>query len=93
MSRGASVADVALDTAGAVTAVVLARWRWRTVDAITTGLLWVAGVGGALALALDLYAGVPFGLLWVTAPAAVVTLAVRRWWGRARAPDRRAATP
>jgi VanZ family protein len=93
VSRGASVADIALDTAGAATAVGVARWGWRAVDAATTGLLWVAVGGGALALALDLHAGVPSGVLWVSVPAAGVMLVLRRRWGRARRPDRRPATP
>ena len=90
VSRGASVADVVLDTAGAATAAALARWGWRAVDATATGLLWVAGGGGAVALGLNLHAGVPSGVLWVSVPAAVVTLVLRRW---ARAPERRPVTP
>jgi VanZ family protein len=93
VTRGASVADVALDTAGAATAVALVQWGWRAVDATTTGLLWVAGAGGALALALNLYAGVSSGVLWVTVPAAVIALILRRRWRQARGPDGRAATP
>jgi VanZ family protein len=92
-SRGSSVADVALDTAGAAAAVVLLHGGWRLVDLVTTTLLWVAFVGGALVLAINLYADVPSGILWVSAPAAMMALGLRWLRGRARPSDPGAATP
>lgn len=92
-SRGASVVDVALDTAGAAVAVALVQGGWRIVDVATTSLLWVAFVGGALVLAINLYADVPSGVLWVSAPAAMMALALRWRRGRARPHGPGAATP
>ena len=91
-SRGASVVDVALDTAGAAVAVMLlqgagASWTWPR------PLLWVAFAGGALVLAINLYADVPSGVLWVSAPAAMMALALRWRRGRTRPPGSGAATP
>jgi len=83
LSRTGSVADVALDTAGTATAVALAHWGWRAVDAATTSLLWAALTGGVLALVVNLYTGAPAGVLWVSAPAAMVALVLR--WRRRRA--------
>jgi VanZ family protein len=92
-SRGASVVDVALDTAGAAVAVTLLQGGWRIVDVATTSLLWVAFAGGALVLAVNLYADVPSGVLWVSAPAAMMALALRWRRGRTRPPGPGAATP
>lgn len=78
LSRGGSVADVALDAAGAATAVGLVRWGWRAVEAATTGLLWTAAVGGAVVLAVNLLAGVSSVLLWVSVLAAAVAILIRR---------------
>jgi len=91
-SRGGSAADVALDAIGAALGVLgaLAGWR-RAVGGLTTILLWIAAVGGGIALAVDAAAGVRSGLLWVTAPAAGLLLLVRRRWtarGPAPAPRR-----
>jgi VanZ family protein len=92
-SRGASVADVALDTAGAAAAVALAQGGWRLVDLATTTLLWGAFVGGALVLAINFYADVPSGILWLSVPAAMMALAIRWRLGRPRPPTPGAATP
>jgi VanZ family protein len=85
LSRTASLGDVSLDVLGAATVTAVACWGWRAaVDAATGALLWVAAVGGALIIALNLGVGVPAGLLWITVPAAVVALVVRRLRGPAR---------
>lgn len=78
-TRTGAVSDVLLDTVGAAAALTFARvgW-WRVVDAATGVLLWIAAVGGVGALALALGAGAGGGVLWVSAPAAVVLLVYRR---------------
>jgi VanZ family protein len=85
-SRTASLADVALDTAGALAAVLAAApgW-WRTVEGLTTIVLWAGALGGGAILVINLLIGVPSGVLWLTAPAAALVLIVRR---RARRPLR-----
>ena len=40
--------------------------------------LWAAAAGGTLVIAIDLASGVPAGVLWLTVPAAVLALALRR---------------
>jgi len=45
---------------------------------LTIFLLWVATLGGAGLLALDLAAGVGAGVLWVSVPAAAVALVLAR---------------
>ncbi len=78
ISRGAGVGDVFLDTAGATAAVLVARLGWRAAArGATTVLLWIAALGGGAVLALNAAVGVPSGVLWVTAPAAVLLLALR----------------
>ncbi len=78
-TRTGAVGDVALDSLGALAAVVSAQlgW-WKAVDTVTGLLLWVAIVGGIGALALDLAAGAGGGVLWFTVPAAAGLL-VYRW--------------
>ena len=85
-TRGPSVADVALDAAGGLAGLVVARAPWRATVKVLTGLLlWIAALGGAIVLAVNQLAGVPSGYLWVTVPAATLLLAARRWWfSRAR---------
>jgi VanZ family protein len=79
LSRTASLGDVGFDVLGALAATAVARWGWRPAAEAATGvLLWVAAIGGALIIALNLGVGVPSGLLWITVPAAVVALVVRR---------------
>jgi VanZ family protein len=78
-SRTGSRVDVAIDMAGALFAVAVARSGWRrAVDWTTTTLLWVGLVGGALFLAVNVLAGVPSGALWLTVPAAALLLLLRR---------------
>jgi VanZ family protein len=78
-SRTGSASDVLLDSVGAAAALVPACLGWRWVVGATTGtLLWIAVIGGVLALALDLAVGAHGGVLWLTVPAAGALL-VYRW--------------
>jgi VanZ family protein len=78
-SRTGSGVDVAIDTAGALLAVALARSGWRrAADWTTTTLLWVGLLGGAVLLAVNALAGVPSGALWLTVPGAALLLFLRR---------------
>ena len=80
-SRTSSAADVLLDSIGATIALVPACLGWRWVVGATTGaLLWVAVIGGLVALTLDLAVGAHGGVLWLTVPAAGALLAYR--WRR-----------
>jgi VanZ family protein len=80
-SRTSSAADVLLDSIGATMALVPACLGWRWVVGATTGaLLWIAVIGGLVALTLDLAVGAHGGVLWLTVPAAGALLAYR--WRR-----------
>jgi len=80
-SRTSSAADVLLDSIGAALALIPACLGWRWVVGATTGaLLWVAVIGGLVALALDLAVGAHGGVLWLTVPAAGFLLFYR--WRR-----------
>jgi VanZ family protein len=82
-TRTGSVADVALDSFGALAAIVPARLGWRRAADTATGiLLWIAAVGGAAALAVELAAGTGPGVRWLTTPVAATLLIYR--WRRAR---------
>ena len=91
-SRTASAMDVAIDAMGALAASTIGRHGWgRALDVASAGFLWVAAAGGAVVMALDLAGGVAPGVLWLTVPAAMVALVLRRRAGaRAR---RGAVTP
>jgi len=78
-SRSGSAMDVALDAIGALAGTLLAVYGWRpTADRFARALLWVAAVGGAALVALNLLAGVDSGVLWVTVPAAALALVLVR---------------
>jgi len=81
--RTSSPADVLLDSvaAGAVLIFVCGGLR-VAVEWLTGALLWIAAVGGAALIALDVGAGVPAGWLWWSVPAAAVTLVIRWRWRR-----------
>jgi VanZ family protein len=83
-SRTASIGDVAIDTAGALIASVVAWRGWRVVAVVTTALLWIAAGGGALVIAVNLATGVRSGVLWVTVPFAAALLFLRWWRNTAR---------
>jgi VanZ family protein len=79
LGRGASAADVLLDSASAGLAVAaLAGGVAPTVDMLTGVLLWSAATVGSLLLLLDLATGAPAGWLWLSTPAAWLLLAWRR---------------
>jgi len=84
-SRSASVADVALDTVGALIAVAIAGLGWRRVaDRTTAALLWTALIGGGTFLLVNAFLGVASGALWLTTPAAAMALLVRTMLARQR---------
>ena len=85
LTREGSVADVLLDIAAAAGALAVAALGLRaSTDGLARLLLWAAAAGGTALLAIDLAAAAPAGWLWVSVPAAWLTLwAWRR--GRARA--------
>jgi VanZ family protein len=84
-SRSASVADVALDTTGALIALTIAHAGWRrAADRATATLLWIALIGGAAFLLVNAIVGVPSGALWLTAPTAALALLVRTMLARHR---------
>ena len=86
-SRTGRAFDVAIDVAGALAVAVPAAFGWRsTVDRLTGALLWTAAVGGAALLTINLVAGVESGVLWLTVPAAALTLALARRRRRAAPP-------
>jgi VanZ family protein len=83
LTRGGSVADVLLDTGAAAAALAVAtRGLRRAADGLARSLLWAAAVGGTALLAIDLAAAAPSGWLWLSVPAAWLTLWV---WRRRRA--------
>ncbi|MEX2224054.1 MAG: VanZ family protein [Candidatus Rokuibacteriota bacterium] len=83
LTREGSVADVLLDTGAAAAALgVAALGARRAADGLAWLLLWAAAAGGTLLLAIDLAAAAPSGWLWLSVPAAWLTL----WlWRRRRA--------
>jgi VanZ family protein len=81
-TRTGSPWDVALDTAGAAAALLLATAPGATIDVLIGALLWVAALGGLGLLALDLAVGVPSGWLWLSVPAAWLALVLRYRTGR-----------
>jgi VanZ family protein len=81
-SRTGSPLDVALDASGALAAASVAAAGWRpAMDRIARALLWIAAVGGAAVVALDLLVGAESGALWLTVPAAALALGL---WRRRR---------
>lgn len=82
-SRTGSAIDVAVDAAGALAVALPGGAGWRpTADALTRALLWFAAVGGLALVTLNVWTGVDSGALWLTVPAAAITLGVLRWRGR-----------
>lgn len=79
LSRTGSAIDVAIDSAGALAALFVARCGWRaSADLVTATLLWVAAGAGAIVLTVNALAGVASGVLWLTTPAAALGLLARR---------------
>ena len=88
-SRTASIRDVAIDSIGALLAVLVATLGWRiAVDRTTTVLLWTALLGGLAFLLLNALTGVPSGYLWLTAPLAGLLLVARALYTRRHARPR-----
>ena len=86
-SRGASAADLVLDSASAGLAVALAAGGFTaTVETLTGLLLWVAAVAGGLLLLLHLATGAPVGWLGLSTAAAWLLLGWRARRRPARAP-------
>jgi VanZ family protein len=87
-SRTGSPTDVALDAAGALAIALVGAGGWRpTADALAKALLWIAAVGGAALIGVNLLTGVSSGILWATVPVAVLAIVlVRR--RRTNAPPR-----
>ena len=84
-ARTASRADVAIDGAGALVALGVARLGWRgAADRATTLLLWAGLVGGGVFLVVNALAGVPSGVLWLTVPGAALLLLARHLFARRR---------
>jgi VanZ family protein len=79
LDRGASAADVLLDSAAAgVGVALLAGGVAPTVEALTAVVLWWAALAGSLLIGLDLATGAPAGWLWLSTPAAWLLLVWRR---------------
>jgi VanZ family protein len=82
-TREGRIADVLLDTGAAAAALhVAARGVGRAADGVARVLLWTAALGGTVLLAIHLAVAVPSGWLWLTVPAAWLSLWV---WRRRRA--------
>ena len=93
-SRTGSAVDVAIDTTGAATTLLLARCDWRQiVERVTMAALWIAAIGGALALTVNWMAGVTSIALWITTPVAALLLVLRRRSAASPAHRRRAPAP
>ena len=74
-SRTGSVWDVLRDGIAAAAALGLLQFGWQVaVTFLTTMLLWIAAAGGTLLLLLRVLSHVPGGWLWVSSPAAWVSL-------------------
>jgi hypothetical protein len=80
LSRGGSVTDVLLDAAAAAGALAVGAGGPRaSADGVARVLLWIAAAGGTALLAIDWAAAAPPGWLWLSVPAAWLTLWVWRW--------------
>ena len=81
-TREGRVADVLLDGSAAAAALLAATLgARRAADGLAWILLWAAAAGGTVLLAIDLAAAAPSGWLWLSVPAAWLTLWV---WRRRR---------
>jgi hypothetical protein len=82
-TREGRVADVLLDSGAAAAALAAATLgARRAADGLAWLLLWTAAAGGTVMLAIDLAAAAPAGWLWLSVPAAWLTLWI---WRRRRA--------
>jgi VanZ family protein len=82
-TRGGSVLDVLLDSAGAAAVVTAFRRNLRDALGWLTGaLLWAGAAGGTAFILIDWTSGAPAGWLWWSVPASWVALVL--WWRGAR---------
>jgi AcrR family transcriptional regulator len=82
-TREGRVVDVLLDSSAAAAALLVAIVGVRrAADGLAWILLWAAAAGGTVMIAIDLAAAAPSGWLWLSVPAAWLTLWV---WRRRRA--------
>ena len=82
-TREGRIADVLLDGGAAGAALLVATLgARRAADRLAGLLLWAAAGGGTVLLAIDVSAAAPSGWLWLTVPAAWLTLWI---WRRRRA--------
>ena len=82
--RTGSARDVAVDAAGSLAVLAVARRTWLDTGRALIGfLLWAVVAAGAGTLALNQMRGTSSGHWWVTVPAATA-LAGRWCWGRPR---------
>lgn len=78
-TRTASLIDVALDSTAALTAAAIGgHGGGRLLEVAAIVMLWTVAAAGALVVAVDVAGGMSSGLLWVTVPAATLSLALRR---------------
>ena len=81
-TREGRVGDVLLDSGAAAAALGAATLgARRAADGVAWLLLWTAAAGGTVMLAIDLAAAAPSGWLWLSVPAAWLTLWI---WRRRR---------
>ena len=81
-TREGRLADVLLDGSASAAALLAATLgARRAADGLAWILLWAAAAGGTVLLAIDLAAAAPSGWLWLSVPAAWLTLWV---WRRRR---------
>jgi VanZ family protein len=89
-TRSGSASDVGIDATGAAVAAFFTGAGWReALRYLTTALLWIAAVGGAAVIAVNVTTGAPSGILWLTVPAAVGVLLWRARAVSAHARQRR----
>ena len=82
-TREGRLADVLLDSGAAAAALLVATLgARRAADGLAWLLLWAAAAGGTVMIAIDLAAAAPSGWLWLSVPAAWLSLWV---WRRRRA--------
>lgn len=79
VTREGSAADVLLDGAAATATLLVATLGGRRIaDSLAWLLLWAAAAGGTVLLAVEVAAAAPAGWLWLSVPAAWLTLWIRR---------------